>query len=260
MFMIPTVFGPVAATATEPIHSGAVLYTLTGAVRGTVHVWATHDPHHWDDFTTTLRITLGSADAIADVPTEPLPRVRQRAYTGNMRCLLNEPVNAPWKWEVGPSGLRNADDREAGPRTAECLTAVMRGCGAHFAALPELSALQEVARVRETPSLLRYLAWSIPLRERELSRAERLAQRYRQEAQAVNGLWWLAARWFQDRPGLLALLLLPLFPESLAHRAAYLPRWIEIYANGARDDRGSLSRLRAERETLSARPAHSVTM
>ncbi|GHC88594.1 hypothetical protein [Streptomyces flavofungini] len=48
--IIETPSGAVHASV-EPRVGDAVVFTLTGALRGSVHLTGTHDPCHWDQFT-----------------------------------------------------------------------------------------------------------------------------------------------------------------------------------------------------------------
>ncbi|WP_328743710.1 hypothetical protein OHT57_47040 [Streptomyces sp. NBC_00285] len=70
---IDTPAGPVRATA-GPRHADAVVFELGGAMRGSVHVTGTTDPHRWDQFT-AVRACLGPVNAFkTTAPDEDLPR------------------------------------------------------------------------------------------------------------------------------------------------------------------------------------------
>ncbi|MEU9917788.1 hypothetical protein [Streptomyces sp. NPDC051001] len=77
---IDTPAGPVRATA-GPRQADAVVFELGGAMRGSVHVTGTTDPHHRDQFT-AVRACLGPVNAYTTTaPAEDLPRLA-RSRTG----------------------------------------------------------------------------------------------------------------------------------------------------------------------------------
>ncbi|GAA1042123.1 hypothetical protein GCM10009566_42190 [Streptomyces murinus] len=77
---IDTPAGPVRATA-DPREDDAVVFELGEAMRGSVHVTGTTDPHHWDQFT-ALRACLGPVNAFkTTAPDEDLTRLA-RSRTG----------------------------------------------------------------------------------------------------------------------------------------------------------------------------------
>ncbi|WP_369228755.1 hypothetical protein AB5J56_00020 [Streptomyces sp. R21] len=252
MITIATPSGTVRAVASEADTTGSVLYTLTGAARGTVHVTATHSPARWDQFD-AVRASLGSASAVRALPAEPLVRIRGRAYQGSTVRVLAHCADVPWGWQ-GPVSLVDTDGRPAPEQAARTLTSILRACAADYAARSDFARLQHTARCHGTPQLLRWL-------DAMISYAERAQDRYRQDAeahriQATRSLaaWWTLARWFTDRPHpVLALLLLP-HRESLAHRAEYLPQWAAISARAADAEARRLAHFRSEYEGL-ARPA-----
>ncbi|AVZ70891.1 hypothetical protein SLUN_00025 [Streptomyces lunaelactis] len=251
MFSLSTASGTVRITAAEPDDTGAVRYTLAGAVSGTVHAVATHHPSQWDEFT-AVRVSLGAANSMDEFPAEPLPRVRsgRRAYHGSIMRLLNEPADSEWGWRLTPCGIQDTEDRDAPPKSAHTLETVMRACASNYAARPDLPRLFDVARRRETPKLRAWLAEFIPSDERDMRRSEQQAEQYRQAARQVTAAWWQAARWYAAQPSpLLALVLAPT-RESLAHRANYLPQWAEIHDESAQFYRRRLNHDRTMADAL----------
>ncbi|WP_455362333.1 hypothetical protein [Streptomyces sp. SYSU K21746] len=82
---IETPAGTVRATA-GPRQADAVVFELSGAMRGSVHLTGTHHPHHWDQFT-AVRACLGPVNPFqATAPDDALPRLaRSRAgYRGSL--------------------------------------------------------------------------------------------------------------------------------------------------------------------------------
>ncbi|MFI1401086.1 DNA-processing protein DprA [Streptomyces sp. NPDC020681] len=142
------------------------------------------------------------------------------------------------------------EDRDASPKTAHTLEAVMRAIAADYARRPDLSRLFAVARRRQTPRLRKWLAEMIPVAEADMRRSEQDATRHRRDACVVTAAWWQAARWCVAQPSpLLALVLAPT-RESLAHRADYLPHWAEIHDESAAFYRRRLDHWRTEAEGL----------
>ncbi|MET9462213.1 hypothetical protein ABZY05_45645 [Streptomyces canus] len=77
---IETPASPVRATA-GPREDDSVVFELGGAMRGSVHVTGTTDPHRWDQFT-AVRACLGPVNAFTSTaPDEDLPRLA-RSRTG----------------------------------------------------------------------------------------------------------------------------------------------------------------------------------
>ncbi|MEU5436494.1 hypothetical protein AB0G73_24375 [Streptomyces sp. NPDC020719] len=248
MFSIDTASGTVHVAPTEPDPSGAVRYALTGAVTGTVHVVASHDPRQWDDFR-ALRISLGSENGIYALPTGPLPQIRGRAYTGVMTRRLTVPADAEDGCFIN-GRLADTADRDAPPQAGTTLHTVMRSCGKHYAARPDLPELQCLARWRETPKLLGWLNSMITTDQAHISRDEREAQQHRRAARMCIQGWWFLARLFTEQPSPLLAYLLSNHPDSLAHRAHCLPLWAETSARSATDTRRRLDHLLTEREGL----------
>ncbi|MCT9093446.1 hypothetical protein N4G70_31940 [Streptomyces sp. ASQP_92] len=249
MFSLATASGPVRIVPAEPDPSGAVRYALTGAVKGTVHVVASHNPRQWDDFR-ALRISLGSENGMRVMPAEPLPRIRGRAYTGVMTRILSEPADQPDSWRVSPSGLRDLFDRDAPPQAAATLHAVMRACGEHYAARDDLPDLQSLARWLEAPMLCGWLEPMISTARAHVARYQRDELQHRQDARQCVRAWWLLARLGAAQPSPLLAYLLGGHRDSLAHRASYLPRWAEISATGAADVQRRLTHFMSEYEQL----------
>jgi hypothetical protein len=86
----------------------------------------------------------------------------------------------------------------------------------------------------------------IPAVERDMHRAEREAAAHRRQAAHVTAAWRRPARSLIDQPSLLLALVLATAPESLAHRATYLPRWAEISTDSAAFYRRRLAHYQAE--------------
>ncbi|MEV6048712.1 hypothetical protein [Streptomyces xanthochromogenes] len=249
MFSLATASGPVRIMPAEPDPNGAVRYALAGAVKGTVHVVASHNPHQWDDFR-ALRISLGSENGMRVMPAEPLPRIRGRAYTGVMTRILSEPAGEPDSWRVSPSGLRDLSDRDAPPQAAATLHAVMRACGEHYATRADLPDLQSLARWLEAPMLRGWLESMIKSARAHVSLYQRDELQHRQAAQQVVQAWWLLARLGAAQPSPLLAYLLDGHRDSLAHRASYLPHWAEISARGAAEEQRRLAHFLSEYEQL----------
>ncbi|MFE9559098.1 hypothetical protein ACFYMW_39165 [Streptomyces sp. NPDC006692] len=251
MFSIATASGTVHIVPSEPDGITAVRYTLTGAVKGTVHVVASHDPRQWDDFR-ALRISLGSQNALRYMPAEPLPRIRTRAFTGTWTRRLAASVDTEDGWFMN-GGLRDLADREAPPQATKALWAVARACSDHYAARSDLAELQRLARWLETPKLRGWLEQLITEARATITRYRRDEQQHRQDARQCIRSWWFLARMFAEQPSPLLAYLLGDRRESLAHRADYLPGWAEISATGAADELRCLNHFLAEREGLSHR-------
>ncbi|MBL1120295.1 hypothetical protein JK364_49600 [Streptomyces sp. 110] len=251
MLTITTASGTVHAAPSDPDETGAVLYNLTGPVTGMVHVVATHDPSQWHKFG-AVRITLGSVEGLRHLPTGPLPKIRRRAYQGMVVRILEHAAEAAegWYWT---SGLTDTDDRDAPPQASETLHVIMRACGQHYADRPDLPQLFRQAHRREAPERLAWLHRWIPKTVADCERLQRQAEQYRAEARQCAQLWWALAELYVHRPAPALACLLANRREHLAHRAAYLPRWGEIFDECAAFERGRLDRYREEEEGLRAR-------
>ncbi|WP_225320923.1 hypothetical protein [Streptomyces luteolifulvus] len=82
---VDTPAGTVRATA-GPRQDDAVVFELGGAMRGSVHVTCTTDPHHWDQFT-AVRACLGPVNAYqTTAPDDALPRLThsRTGYHGSL--------------------------------------------------------------------------------------------------------------------------------------------------------------------------------
>ncbi|OIJ99028.1 hypothetical protein BIV25_11020 [Streptomyces sp. MUSC 14] len=225
-------------------------YSLTGAASGTVHVTATSSPAQWDQFD-AVRATLGSASA-RERPAEPLVRIRGRAYQGTTVRVLAYSADVPWGWH-DPMSLVDTDDRPAPEQASRTLTAILRACAGDYAARSDFPSLQHAARRHDTPQLLTWLDAMISHAERTQARWLEEAEAHRVQAAQSLAAWWTLARWLANRPHpVLALLLAP-GRESLAHRAAYLPKWAEISRHAADEEGRRLTLFRSEYEAL-ARP------
>jgi hypothetical protein len=251
MFEVTTSYGPARLTAAEPDESGAVLYTATGAVRGPLHVTATHHPSEWHRFS-AVRVTLGALHGMDAMPAEPLPRVGRsaRPYWATALRKTEEPAHVPWAWQFGEAvDARNGDT--ARPRAAQALEAVMRACVEDYASRPDLPRLSALARRRETPGLVRWLVvHGIPSREQDAQKYEQEAERHRQHAAQATAAWWTAARWFVAAPSPVLALVLAHAPRSLAHQAAYLLEFADMADEQARSERRILRQFRTEVEEL----------
>ncbi|MGP4001741.1 hypothetical protein [Streptomyces sp. 8N706] len=249
MFSLPTPSGTAHADPTAPDSTGAVLYHLTGAIRGTVHVQASHHPNHWHEFT-AVRVTLGAADALHHMPTAPLPTIRGRAYYGSTVRLMDYPADDPQGWSWSPTGIQDMQERDAPPQASETLRMVMRVCGQHYEARPDLPELLRLVRWQETPQLRAWLAPMITDAEQDAARSEREAEGHRAAARQCARLWWALARLFIERPTLSRAHALSDHREGLAHRANYLPDWAQIMDESAQHYRRRLSHYLTEREGL----------
>ncbi|MFJ9544140.1 hypothetical protein ACIRPX_44025 [Streptomyces sp. NPDC101225] len=250
MIIIATPSGTVRAAASEADATGVVLYTLTGAATGTVHVSATSSPARWDRFD-AVRASLGSVSA-RELPAEPLVRIRGRAYHGNTLRVLAHSADVPWGWLE--RDLTDTADRPAPPQAGQTLTAILRACAGHYAARSDFPSLQHAARLHDTPQLLRWLDAMISHAARAQARWQAEAEAHRAQAARSMAAWWTLARWFTARPHLMLALLLAPGRESLAHRAEYLPKWAEISTRAAEEEGRRLTLFRSEFEQL-ARPA-----
>ncbi|MFD9284624.1 hypothetical protein ACFWD7_46655 [Streptomyces mirabilis] len=245
---VETPSGTVRATA-EARGADAVVYALGGALRGCVHVTGTHHPRRWDQFT-ALRASLGSVNAMeAGAPAESLPRRRGSAtgYTGSLvRWPDTDDPRSPATHSLSP--VESAAGNAPSPATGELLALVLRACAEDVAHRPGLADLLDAARRRETPSLLRFLAWARRRGDAEASRYERDAQAYRRDARATVTGWWMAARWLTAPAHPAVALLL----KSHEHRAACLLRYAEDTERAGREERQRVSRLDTEISSLRA--------
>ncbi|MDQ1041800.1 hypothetical protein [Streptomyces sp. V4I2] len=166
---IDTPAGPVRATA-GPREADAVVFELGGAMRGSVHVTGTTDPHRWDQFT-AVRACLGPANAFkTTAPDEDLPRLAssRTGYRGSL-TLYRDNTDRP---EVSVHPILSAADHPPSEKTEAVLTAVLRGCAEHVEQRTDLPAILEASRQRDTPGLLRFLTWSASYHQAEAVRLE----------------------------------------------------------------------------------------
>ncbi|CAM5650144.1 hypothetical protein GCM10010261_62010 [Streptomyces pilosus] len=239
---IETPAGPVHATA-GPLQDDAVVFELGGAMRGQVHVTGTHHPQHWDRFT-AVRACLGPVNAYQDTaPDDALPRLARGSsgYRGSLK-LYTDVVGRP---EVSVYSMETAAGHEPSPKTAATLTAVLQACTEHVMQREDLPAILTASRQRDTPALLRFLAWSTAHHQAEAARYEREARAARPALHAAVAAWWTAARWFISRPHPVLLLVLADHPGSLSRTVA-VEQW-----------RGPYFRTTAAREHEYARRAQA---
>ncbi|MGW1529516.1 hypothetical protein [Streptomyces sp. NPDC002159] len=149
---IDTPAGTVRATA-GPREADAVLFELSGAMRGSGHVTGTHHPHHWDQFT-AVRACLGPVNAFqATAPAAARPKPHRR-YRGSLALYNDETTHRP---QVTVYPMKSATGHDPSQKTAAALTAVLRACAAHVAQREDLPAILQLSRQRDAPALLRFL-------------------------------------------------------------------------------------------------------
>ncbi|MFF8717530.1 hypothetical protein ACF07T_39960 [Streptomyces sp. NPDC015184] len=215
-FVIETSSGAVHATA-GPQSMGAVVFELSGAMRGSVHVTGTNDPYCWDRFT-AVRACLGPVDAFeTTAPDESLPRLAhgRSGYHGSLTLYFCGPDDRP---EVSVMPLSTAAGHEASPKTAATLTAVLRACAGAVAQRADLPLILDASRLRRTPGLLRFLNWAAARADADAIRYEGEAQAARRALKQSGALWWIALRLFTARPDIVLLLVLADYEDSLARR------------------------------------------
>ncbi|MFE2991412.1 hypothetical protein [Streptomyces sp. NPDC059262] len=246
MFQLQTPSGTVTVQPTEPDKTGAVVYQLTGAVSGSVHVTISHHPHQWDQFT-TVRVSLGSVYDLCTEPAEPLPRIRGRAYTGHGTNFPAEDYQpAEWReqWLYGPTGA------PAPRQAAQMLTMVMRACGDHYRSRSDLSKLREQARRQQTPKLVGWLRDMISGRDRDEAANIAEAARDRAQGRVYKAAWWTVARWWLSTQDPMLLLLLSDGHGTFAHQARVRPQMAEVMDDSAREVRRRGDHFRGELEGL----------
>ncbi|MET8213203.1 hypothetical protein ABZT51_46395 [Streptomyces sp. NPDC005373] len=244
---IDTPAGPVRATAGHR-DADAVVFELGGAMRGSVHVTGTTDPHCWDQFT-AVRACLGPVNAFkTTAPDEDLPRLaRSRTgYHGSL-TLYGDNTGRP---EVSVYPLSSADDRPPSEKTAAVLTAVLRGCAEHVAQRADLPAILEASRQRDTTGLLRFLTGSVSHHQAEAVRLEREARSALPARKAAEAAWRTAARWLALSPHPVLLLVLADRTGSLTQEIRGL-RWLApAYVQAAAEHRARAHRAQAEVDSL----------
>ncbi|MGP3776994.1 hypothetical protein ACTWJ8_39795 (plasmid) [Streptomyces sp. SDT5-1] len=250
MFEVMTPSGRVAVAPAEPDASGAVLYELTGSVRGSVHVTVAHNPRQWDRFD-TVRVSLGSADATLEEPAGPLPRVRGRDYTGR---LLHGPADGAPADSLAPS-VTGPTGNPAPPQAAETLTQLMRAAGDDFRARSDLADLRERARRHTSPRLIGWLRAMIQHKEQAVARCAAQAVEDRRAARFFTAYWWSAARLLIEHQAPVVLVLLADGPDTAARRAVQGEQLARISDEVGRDEDVLADRFRSELAGLtSARP------
>ncbi|MDQ0994817.1 hypothetical protein [Streptomyces sp. V3I7] len=246
---ISTPSGTVRATAGER-QGDAVVFELSGAMRGPVHVTGTHHPHQWDQFT-AVRACLGPIDAVQDcAPDDALPRFRnsRSGYRGSV-TLYQDNVEGPQEMT---SPLQSAAGYPPAPRSAATLTAALRACAEAVTLRADLAAILDASRARETPGLLRFFDESASRDEAEAARYEAEAQAAQRARRAAVAAWWTVAGWAVRSPHPVLLLLLADVPESLAHRVAMAQWWGPYCLDQAERERERVRRTRAEAASLRA--------
>ncbi|KMS74287.1 hypothetical protein ACM01_15445 [Streptomyces viridochromogenes] len=251
---IDTPAGPVRATA-GPREDDAVVFELGGAMRGSVHVTGTTDPHRWDQFT-AIRACLGPVNAFkTTAPDDALPRLaRSRTgYRGSL-TLYRDNIDRP---EVSVHPLLSAADHPPSEKTAAVLTAVLRGCAEHVEQRADLPAILEASRQRDTPGLLRFLTWSASYHQDEAARLEREACAAHPARRAAVAAWWTVAQWFLASPHPVLLLMLAdlpysVLPNSLARTVDVKQWWAPYCVDAAADERERARRAQAEADSLRA--------
>ncbi|MFD5806739.1 hypothetical protein [Streptomyces sp. NPDC127020] len=243
---VETPAGPVRATSNR--QDDAVVFELSGAMRGHVHVTGTTHPQHWDRFT-AVRACLGPFDGYrTTAPDDALPRLAHghSGYRGSLR--LHPGALA---FDVSVSPLETAAGNTPAPLTAVTLTAVMRACAEHVVGRGDLPAILTASRQRDTPGLLRFLHWSAGHHRGEAARLEEEARAAHAARRAAVTAWWIAARCFAASPPLVLGQVLADYPGSLARQIDVM-QWLEPYCVTAADHERDLAR-RAVSESVSLR-------
>ncbi|KAF2774840.1 hypothetical protein [Streptomyces sp. OM5714] len=248
---IDTPAGPVRATA-GPLDADAdaVVFELGGAMRGSVHVTGTTDPHHWDQFT-AVRACLGPVNAFkTTAPDEDLPRLARgrTGYHGSL-TLYRDSTGRPG---VSVYPLSSAADHPPSEKTEAVLTAVLRGCAEHVAQRADLPAILEASRQRDTPGLLRFLTWCASYHQAEAVRLEREARTALPERKAAEASWRTAARWLSFSPDPVLLLMLADRPDSLTQKIRGLQWWAPYCVSAAAEEHERARRAQEEADSLRA--------
>ncbi|MGW1193670.1 hypothetical protein [Streptomyces sp. NPDC002559] len=248
--MIETPSGVVHAAA-GPQSMGSVVFELSGAMRGSVHVTGTNDPYRWDQFT-AVRACLGPADAFeTTAPDEALPRLAhgRSGYHGSLTRYLCGPDDRPG---VSVNPLSTAAGNEPSPKTATTLTAVLSACAEAVAQRDDLPLILDASRLRRTPGLLRFLNWAAARADADAIRYEGEAQAARQALKQSVALWWTALSLFTARPDIVLLLVLAGYKGSLARRILVL-EWEGPYClKAAAEERARAEKYWAEVTSLCA--------
>ncbi|MGW1562762.1 hypothetical protein ACWCQ1_40620 [Streptomyces sp. NPDC002144] len=244
--IIETPSGRVHAHA-EPRGDDAVIYTLGGALRGTVHVTGTHHPHHWDQFT-ALRATFGAADAMAKLPpADSLPRLRNSTARHTGYLLAWEGPAGP-QWEQ--SRIESTSGRPPAPKTGDTLRTVLHAVTEDAARRPDRPRILDASRARQTPALLDFFAASRRNSEADIARYGGRAASDRRQARIVTAAWWTAARWLTGHPHPVLALLLSNRPGSLAREAHSLAQAAAANEDAAATEARRMERFEAEAASL----------
>ncbi|MGW5062814.1 hypothetical protein ACWEQ2_36850 [Streptomyces sp. NPDC004096] len=247
---VDTPAGTVRATA-GPYEADAVVFELSGAMRGSVHVTGTHHPHRWDQFT-AVRACLGPVSAFqATAPDEDLPRLA-RSRTGFRGSLTLYNDDAAHRPEVTVYPMESATGHEPSQKTAAALTAVLRACAAHVAQREDLPTILQLSRQRDTPALLRFLTWSAAIHQAQAARLEREARAAHPARRAAVAAWWVVARWFTARPDPVLLLMLADLPGSLVRTVDVKQWWTPYCLTEAAREHEHARRAQGEAESLRA--------
>ncbi|MFE9024391.1 hypothetical protein ACFYNL_38405 [Streptomyces sp. NPDC007808] len=225
------------------------MFELGGAMRGSVHVTGTTDPHRWDQFT-AVRACLGIVNAFkTTAPDDALPRLA-RSRTGYRGSLtLYRYADRPAE-SVSP--MMSAADHPPSEKTAAVLTAVLRGCAEHVAQRADLPAILEASRYRDTPGLLRFLTWSVSHHEAEAVRLESEARAALPAQRAAEAAWRTAAQWLALSPHPVLLLMLADRPGSLPQKIRELQWWAPYCVEAAAEEHARARRAEAEVASLRA--------
>ncbi|WP_199550136.1 hypothetical protein [Streptomyces sp. N35] len=189
---IETAAGRVYATG-RVLESEAVVFELGGAMRGSVYVTGTHHPRHWDQFT-AVRACLGPVNSFkTTAPDRDQPRLAHghTGYRGSL-TLYNDGRDSP---TVYVHTLNSVTGHAPTERVEDVLTAVLEACAEHVAQLPEVPAILDASRERDTPALLAFLDWSVQHSLDEIARMDRLADETDPARRKAVAAWWTAARW-----------------------------------------------------------------
>ncbi|MET9914768.1 hypothetical protein ABZZ74_50265 [Streptomyces sp. NPDC006476] len=244
--IIETPSGRVHAHA-APRGDDAILYTLGGALRGTVHVTGTHHPHHWDQFT-ALRATFGSADAMAELPpADSLPRLSNSTARHTGYLLAWEGPAGP-QWEQ--SRIESTSGRPPSPKTGDTLRTVLHAVTEDASRRPDRAQILDASRVRQTPALLDFFALSRRNSAADIARYGSRAASDRRQARIVTAAWWAAARWLTTHPHPVLALLLADRPGSLARQAHALVLAATANEDAAATEARRMQRFEAEAASL----------
>ncbi|WP_331733967.1 hypothetical protein OHU34_46230 (plasmid) [Streptomyces sp. NBC_00080] len=213
---VVTPAGTVHATA-RPRNNDAIVFDLSGAMRGSVHVTGTHHVRYWDQFT-AVRACLGPVNAFQETepaPVDTLPRLAcsRTGYRGSLTLYRDAPADRP---QVSAYPMESDAGHEPSPKTAATLTAVLRACAENVEQRTDFPQILTASRERDTPALLRFLTWSADYHRSAAARLEGKARASRPALRAAVSAWWTVARWFTAQPHPVLLLMLANLDGSLA--------------------------------------------